>query len=154
MWLVLALVHFWKAENTWKTSLKMCKLFSVVNSTLASLPPSFKTMYVNTLSETAKPICSAFMLLLDMCTIPSILFHEVTCLQIWGKKSVGDPLKPWNNACLNSTATESWSFALFSHMLPHFKSFCSECYLPRIAAQPTNKVATVAQTNQVSEWSN
>lgn len=153
MWLVLALVHFWKAENTWKTSLKMCKLFSVVNFTLALLPPSFKTVYVNMLSETAKPICNAFMLLLDTCTVPSILINEVTCLQIWGKKSAGDPLMPWNNACLDSAATESGSFA-FSHMLLHFKSFCSECYLPRISAQPTGKVATAAQADQVNEWSN
>lgn len=120
MWLVLALVHFWKAENTWKTSLKMCKLFSVVNSTLASLPPSFKTVYVNMLSETAKPICNAFMLLLDTCIIPSILFHEVTCLQTWGEKFIGDPLKPWNNTCLDSAATES-VLCSFSHTLPHFK---------------------------------
>lgn len=104
MWLVLALVHFWKAENTWKTSLKMCKLFSVVNSTLASLPPSFKTVYMTMLCETAKPICSRFMLLLDTYAIPSILFYEVTGLEMWWRKSVGDQLKLWNNACLVSVA--------------------------------------------------
>lgn len=148
MWLVLALVHFWKAENTWKTSLKMCKLFSVVNSTLALLPPSFKTVYVNMLSEIAKPICNAFMLLLDTCTIPSILFNEVTCLQIWGKKSVGDPLKPWNNACLDSAATKSRSFALF-HTCCHILrvSALSVTYLEMLLSQ----LARFAQTNQVNE---
>lgn len=153
MWLVLALVHFWKAENTWKTSLKMCKLFSVVNSMLASLPPSFKTAYVTMLSETAKPICNRFMLLLDTCTIPSTLFHEVTCLQIWRRRSAGDQLKLWNNACLVSIAMEALSLHFYTHC--HiFKSYCSEHSLPRIAAQPAGKVATIAQANQVSKWNN
>lgn len=150
MWLGLALVHFWKAENTWKTSSKMCKLFSVVNSMLASLPPSFKTVYVNMLSETVKPICNAFMLLLDICTIPRILFHEVTCLQIWGKKSVGDPLKPWNNACLDSAATASWSSALFHTWCHTLRVSPSVTYL-ELLFSPTGKVATAAQANQVNE---
>lgn len=153
MWLVLALVHFWKAQNTWKTSLKMCKLFSVVNSMLASLPPSFKTAYVTMLSETAKPICSRFMLLLATCAVPSILFHEVTCLQIWQRQSVGDQLKPWNNACLVSIAAKVLSLYLliFAHAATFlWVTALSVPYLD----QPAGKVAIFAQANQVSKWNN
>lgn len=60
----------------------MCVSCSVVNSTLASLPPPFETLYVTMLSETAKPARSRFVLLLDASTVPSILFHLVTYLHI------------------------------------------------------------------------
>lgn len=79
----------------------------------------------------------------------------MTCLQIWWRKSVGDQLKPWNNACLVSVVTE----ALCLHLLiftrtATFLRVTDQCFLPRIAAQPAGQVATVAQANQVTKWNN
>lgn len=154
MWLFLALAHFWKAENTWKTSLKMCKLFSVVNSTLASFPPSFETVYVTMPSETAKPIWNGFILLFDMCTIPGILFHEMTCLRIWWKKTGGDQRKLWNYAELASAATEALSprLLIFKHTATFLR--VTALRILYLELQPAVKVATVAQANQVNKWNN